>query len=188
ACVDRADVPTEGRPMAVNRWRSHPTIDAVTAWVIAYAARLWGALLLGLVVALSWQTLRGIHTHEVRLVLRTLDRRALFIAGLVTLLNIAIMGLYDVMAFAGTRTRAIQRWRFGAVAGPAIRFWLYRRSVSDLSELHAGIVSVTIAFVSGLAGWTVAALIVSRTGGGFALLAVLAVACASLAAWCGRVM
>ena len=187
--------------MAVNRWRSHPTIDAASAWVVAYGARLWGVLLLGLVIALSWQTLRGIHTHQVRLVLRTLDRGSLIIAGLVTLLNIAIMGLYDVMAFAGTRTRAIQRWRFGAVAfcwsnfltlgplaGPAIRFWLYRRSVSELSELHAGIVSVTIAFVSGLAGWTLAALIVSRTGGGFALLAGLAVACASLAAWCGRLM
>ena len=74
------------------------------------------------------------------------------------------MGLYDVVAFAGTRTRTVERWKYGAVAfcwsnfitlgplaGPAVRFWLYRRSVGELSELHPGIVSVIIAFLSGLA-------------------------------------
>src|SRR6185436_14164076 len=128
-----------------------------------------------------------------------LDPRTLIVAGLVTVLNIAIMGLYDVMAFAETRTRAIERWKFGAVAfcwsnfltlgplaGPAIRFWLYRRSVTELSELHSGIVSVIIAFVSGLAGWTAASLVASRVGGGIPLFVFLALVFVIAAAWCGR--
>src|SRR3954447_10488534 len=158
-----------------------------------------GVALFAIVLALSWHALRGIHTHEVRAVLRSLESRPLIFAVLVTVLNIAIMGLYDVMAFAETRTDAIQRWRFGAVAfcwsnfltlgplaGPAIRLWLYRRSVTELSELHAGIVSVIIAFVSGLAGWTAAALIVPRMGAGIPLFALVALAFAIAAAWLGR--
>ncbi|HEU4938597.1 MAG TPA: phosphatidylglycerol lysyltransferase domain-containing protein, partial [Vicinamibacterales bacterium] len=183
----------------MKRWRDHPQIDAASAWVVANAPRIWGVLLLAIVLALSWHSLRGIHTREVRAVLRSLDPGPLAIAALVTVLNIAIMGFYDVMAFAETRTRAVQRWTFGAVAfcwsnfltlgplaGPAIRLWLYRRSVTELSELHAGIVSVIIAFVSGLAGWTAAALIATRIGAGMPLFALLALLFVFAAAWCGR--
>jgi phosphatidylglycerol lysyltransferase len=182
-----------------RRWRDRPRIDATATWIVAHAAQLWGVVVFAIVLALSWHTLRGIHTHEVRAVLRTLGSAPLAVAAVVTVLNIAIMGLYDVMAFADTRTRALERWRFGAVAfcwsnfltlgplaGPAIRFWLYRRSVTDLSELHAGIVSVIIAFTSGLAGWTVAALVLHRVGGGFAVLSAVALAFVIFAAWCGR--
>jgi hypothetical protein len=185
--------------MVHSRWRIHPAIDAASTWVVAHTARLWGAAVFAVVLALSWHTLRGIHTHQVRGILGTLASGPLVIAALATALNIAIMGLYDVIAFAETRTRALQRWKFGAVAfcwsnfltlgplaGPAVRFWLYRRSVTDLSELHAGIVSVIIAFVSGLAGWTAAALIVPRIGGGIWLLAGTALALVIVAAWCGR--
>jgi len=185
--------------MARSRWRDHPIIDAASTWIIAYAARLWGVLLVGVVIALSWHALRGIHTRAVRGILEQLDARALMVAGLVTLLNIAIMGFYDVIAFADTRTRATERWRFGAVAfcwsnfltlgplaGPAIRYWLYRRRVTEVSELHPGIVSVIIAFVSGLAGWTAAVLVVRRIGGGVWLLSATALAFVILSAWCGR--
>jgi phosphatidylglycerol lysyltransferase len=182
-----------------NTWREHPRIEAASAWIVAHAARLWGIALFAIVLALSWHTLRGVHTHDVRAVLRALHGRELGIAALVTIANIAIMGLYDVMAFRHTRTRALERWRFGAVAfcwsnfltlgpvaGPAIRFWLYRTRVTDLSELHHGIVSVVIAFTSGLAGWTLAAFVVSRTGGGVAAVGVLALAFVLAAAWLGR--
>ena len=185
--------------MEQPRWRERPVVDAVSAWIVVHAARLWGALLFAVVLALSWQALRGIHTHEVRGILRTLSTGPLMLAAVVTILNVAIMGLYDVMAFAETRTRAIERWKYGAVAfcwsnfltlgplaGPAIRFWLYRRSVTELSELHGGIVSVIIAFTSGLAGWTVATLIVPRIGGGLPLLVIVALAFVMIAAWCGR--
>ena len=185
--------------MPEGRWRDHPRIDAASAWVVANATRIWGVALLALVLALSWHSLRGIHTHEVRAILRSLDSRSVLSAALVTVLNIAIMGLYDVMAFGNTRTRAIQRWTYGAVAfcwsnfltlgplaGPAIRLWLYRRSVTELAELHGGIVSVVIAFVSGLAGWTAAAIIAPRIGAGLLLSALMALILVMAAAWLGR--
>jgi phosphatidylglycerol lysyltransferase len=179
--------------------RDHQGVAAASTWIVAHAARLWGALLITVLLALTWHTLRGINTHEVRAVFRILQTRPLTVGAIVTLLNIAIMGLYDVVAFAGTRTRTAERWKYGAVAfcwsnfitlgplaGPAVRFWLYRRSVGELSELHPGIVSVVIAFLSGLVGWTTAALIVARVGGGVAVLAVLALVLVMVAAWCGR--
>jgi phosphatidylglycerol lysyltransferase len=182
-----------------RHWRDRPTIDAVSAWMVANATRIWGVVLFAIVIVLSWHSLRGIHTREVRAILRSLESRPLIIAAVVTVLNIAIMGLYDVMAFAETRTRAVQRWKFGAVAfcwsnfltlgplaGPAIRFWLYRRSVTELSELQAGIVSVIIAFVAGLAGWTAAALVAPRIGADILVFTLLALAFVIAAAWCGR--
>ena len=185
--------------MGEGRWRDRLRVDAVSTWIVAHAPRLWGFVLIALVLVLSWHSLRGIHTREVRAILRSLDARPLTLAAVVTVLNIAIMGLYDVMAFAETRTRAIQRWKFGAVAfcwsnfltlgplaGPAIRFWLYRRSVTELSELHPGIVSVIIAFVSGLVGWTAASLVASRIAADIPVVALMAFIFVVAAAWCGR--
>ena len=185
--------------MTDNSPREHPRLDAASSWIVAHAARLWGFALLAIVLALSWHTLREVHTHEVRDVLRALHARELTMAAAVTILNIVVMGLYDVMAFRHTRTRAIERWRFGAVAfcwsnfltlgpvaGPAIRFWLYRRRVTDLSDLHPGVVSVAIAFTSGLAGWTLAAVVVPRIGGGVVALAAVALMFVMAAAWTGR--
>jgi len=168
-------------------------------WVVAHAARLWGFALFGLVLAITWHTLRGIHTRDFREALHSLDARALTLAAAATTLNVAIMGFYDVLAFRHTRTSRMERWRFGAVAfcwsnfltlgplaGPAIRFWLYRNRVDDLAELHSGIVSVVIAFTSGLAGWTVAAWVTARAGGSLLALVVTALLLVIAAAWIGR--
>ena len=158
-----------------------------------------GALLFGIVLALS----RGARSRiqlfvQVRAVLTPLHPVAARGSQLITILNISIMGLF-VDALRSLPNCAIERWKFGAVAfcwsnfltlgplaGPAIRFWLYRTRVNELSELHAGIVSVVIAFTSGLAGWTLAALVVSRVGGGLAVLGVVALGLVLMAAWIGR--
>ena len=173
--------------------------ERASTWLVANAARAWGLAVVVLVLALSWSALRGIHIHQVRATLRTLNAWWLLAAALITIANIAIMGLYDVLAFRHTRARASVRWRYGAVAfcwsnfltlgplaGPAIRLWLYRGSVADLSELHAGIVSVVVAFTSGLAGWALAALLVARLGGGPLVLGAAALVLVAAAAWIGR--
>ena len=173
--------------------------EGASTWLVANAARAWGFLIIALVVALSWSALRGIHVHDVRVTLRSLDARWLMAAALITVGNIAIMGLYDVLAFRHTRAGAMERWRYGAaafcwsnfltlgpLAGPAIRLWLYRGAVTDLSELHAGIVSVVVAFTSGLAGWTLAALLVARAGGGPLVLGATAFVFVVAAAAAGR--
>jgi phosphatidylglycerol lysyltransferase len=173
--------------------------DAASTWIVANGARLWGfAVVVGL-LAVSWQTLRGIHMQEFRRVLHSLDDRRLALAALLTLVNISVMGFYDVLAFRQTRTRAFERWRHGAVAfcwsnfltlgplaGPAIRLWLYRGTVDDPATLHAGIVSVAIAFVSGLVGWTLAAIVHARLGGGLLQMALSALAAVTVVAWIAR--
>jgi uncharacterized membrane protein YbhN (UPF0104 family) len=85
--------------------------ERASTWLVANAARAWGLAVVALVVGLSWTALRGIHIHQVRATLRALDAWWLVVAALITIANIAIMGLYDVLAFKHTRTRAIVRWR-----------------------------------------------------------------------------
>ena len=43
------------------------------------------------------------------------------------------------------------------MAGPSVRFWLYRDSVDELASLRHGIVLVCLGFGSGLAGWGIGA-------------------------------
>ena len=174
-------------------------VERTSTWLVAHAARAWGLVVIAAVLAVSWGTLRGIHIHDVRAMLRSLDGRWLAAAAALTIANVAIMGLYDVLAFRETRTPALQRWRFGAVAfcwsnfltlgplaGPAIRLWLYRDAVDELSVLHPGIVSIVLAFVSGLAGWTTAAFIGSRTGAPVLLVVAGSLVLVVLAAWIAR--
>src|SRR5260370_36628357 len=96
----------------MNRGR----FERVSTWLVAHAARAWGGLIVALVLALSWNALRGIHMRDVRVTLRGLDDRWLMAAALITVVNIAIMGLYGVLAFKHTRTGPFNLGRYGAVA------------------------------------------------------------------------
>src|SRR6185503_16846826 len=196
ARLDRAAA--RGDAMSLRDTLRRRTEQAST-WLVARAGRAWGLLVIAVVLALTWQALRGIHVHEVRVLLRSLDGRWLVAAGGITLANVAIMGLYDVIAFSRTRTTAAERWRFGAVAfcwsnfltlgplaGPAIRLWLYRGTVDGASELRSSIVSVVIAFSAGLIGWTLAAVATAQIGGGLVVLSLAALVCVSAAAWIAR--
>ncbi|HEY7059577.1 MAG TPA: phosphatidylglycerol lysyltransferase domain-containing protein, partial [Vicinamibacterales bacterium] len=149
----------------IGRRRIYPRVQAAFVWTLGHA-RLWPFVLFAIVFTLSWHTLRQVHTREVRAALHTLDLRWLLFACAMTGANVLVMGLYDIIAFRHTRARPSERWRYGAVAfgwsnfltlgplaGPAIRLWLYRGAVDQLSDLHAGLLSVTIAFASGLLGW-----------------------------------
>lgn len=152
-------------------------IETVILWLIGHARTVLPLLIITVVVAAAWGPLREIHPRQVRDALHAFDSFWLSIAALATLLNIGVMGLYDVIVFAHTRSRWTERWRYGAVsfawsnfltlgplAGPAIRFWLYRPAVDKASDIEGGVVSIAIAFTAGLAGWTLAALAVPRAG------------------------
>src|SRR5262245_38858316 len=179
---------------------TRPTERAST-WVVAHAGRVWGLIVIALVLALSWHALRGIHIHTVRSLLRALDARWLVVAVAITAGNIAVMGLYAVLAFRHTRATTGERWRFGAVAfcwsnfltlgplaGPAIRLWLYRDAVDELAELHGGIVSIVLAFASGLAGWTIGAFAAVRLGVGPFGLGAISLLFVVMAAWSLRTL
>jgi len=170
-----------------RRQRLTSALENSGLWLIGHASRLWPFLVLAVGVGLSWEAMRRIHPRDFSTALHALDPRWLAAAGLATLVNIGAMGLYDVVAFRHTRSRWLDRWRYGAVcfawsnfltlgplAGPAMRFWLYRPSVDQLSDLHGGVVAIAVAFMSGLAGWTVASLVSARAGLGVWSLAPLA--------------
>ena len=178
-------------------------VEVAMAWAIDRAGHVWPFLLFGLVLFLSWGPLRQIHPRDVRHAFQALDQRWLAVALALTAANVAVMGLYDVVAFRHTRTSWTQRWKFGAVAfawtnfltlgplaGPAVRFWLYKPAVEENSELHSGVLSVTLAFLSGLTGWTMATLITARTGAGIVTLVSLSLPfvlwATTVATWCAR--
>jgi len=147
--------------------------ETTALWLVGHAPRFLPFLVIGSVVVLSWRPLREIHPTEVRNALRLLDSSWLALAALATAANIAVMGLYDVIAFAHTPTKWSERWRYGAVAfawsnfvtlgplaGPAIRFWLYRSAVERVGDIEGGVVNIASAFISGLVGWSLAAVVV----------------------------
>jgi phosphatidylglycerol lysyltransferase len=161
--------------------RQRPRIIAAgenaALWLIGHGSKLWPFIVFGVVVALSWETLRQIHPRDFAGAMHALDSPWLAFAALFTVANVVAMGFYDVIAFRHTRSSWTERWRYGAVtfawsnfltlgplAGPAMRFWLYRPAVAETSDLHSGVVSVAIAFSSGLAGWTLAALASNAAG------------------------
>jgi phosphatidylglycerol lysyltransferase len=175
-------------------------LEVATVWLVGHGARVWPFVVFAIVLGLSWHALRQIHPQEFSQAFHALDRRWLLAAAALTAVNIAAMGLYDVIAFSRTRSRASERWRFGAVsfawsnfltlgplAGPAMRFWLYRHSVEQVSDLHEGIVSIAAAFTSGLVGWTIAASVASRFHLNALALAGMALPLCAAAVWVARV-
>src|SRR5262249_39272661 len=157
--------------------RASSGVKTAVVWLIGHGASFLPALVIAVVVALTWQTLKQVHPRDILSALRMMNGAWLLIAAAVTALNIAVMGLYDVVAFPHTNTDPIERWRYGAVAfawsnfltlgpfaGPAIRFWLYRSAVKHISDLETGVLSIAIAFASGLIGWTIATLVVPSYG------------------------
>ncbi|HWF86461.1 MAG TPA: lysylphosphatidylglycerol synthase domain-containing protein, partial [Vicinamibacterales bacterium] len=161
-----------GRPAVSSR------VTTGIVWIVGHASRFLPVVVIAIIGALTWQAVRQVHPIAVVSVLRAMQAPWLVAAAVLTLLNIGVMGLYDVMAFRQTRARPLERWQYGAVAfawsnfltlgpfaGPAIRFWLYNRSVEHQSDLETGVLSIAIAFASGLGGWTIAALVAPASGG-----------------------
>ena len=170
--------------------------QAAAVWTLGHLARFWTLGVAAVILAVSWQALRQIHIGAFRAALHSLEVRWLGVAAAATILNVAVMGCYDVFAFRHTTARAFERWRFGAVAfawsnfltlgplaGPAIRFWLYRPAVERPADLRGGVLSVTVAFASGLVGWTAAALAFGAYG--LPLVAAGAAVATVAAAWIG---
>ena len=175
-----------GKAIAFLR-RGSERLEGVGLWTLSHGASLWPAIAIAVVLGLTWNTLRGVHIRDVRAAMQSLDASWIAAAAGFTALNVAVMGLYDVVAFRDTRSSALERWRYGAVAfawsnslmlgplaGPAIRFWLYASAIDRAADLRGGIVAITIAFTAGLAGWTMAVVIATRLHAAMAFTAILA--------------
>jgi phosphatidylglycerol lysyltransferase len=163
---------------APGRQGASSPVKTGLVWIVGHASRFLPIVVLAIIGALTWQAVGQVHPRDVVRVLRSMDALWIAAAAALTALNIGVMGLYDVLAFRQTRARPGERWRYGAVAfawsnfltlgpfaGPAIRFWLYKRSVEHRSDLESGVLSISIAFAAGLGGWTLAAIVAPETGG-----------------------
>jgi len=161
----KADAEPESPPARPDRHR-------LLVWFVAHARWGWPLLVVGAVLVASWSDLRGIHYQEVRRALYSLTPHGLALAALLTVANLAIMGLYDVICLQGTNVRVRERWWIGSLAfawsnfltlgplaGPAIRFWLYRPAGVEFATLRQAIVSIAVGFGTGLFVWTAASAI-----------------------------
>jgi phosphatidylglycerol lysyltransferase len=172
-----------------SRLRAISAVENSGLWILGHVSRVWPLVVIAITVTVSWQAVREIRPRAFSSALHGLDLTWIGIALAITIVNIGAMGLYDVVAFRHTRTSWTDRWRYGAVcfawsnfltlgplAGPAMRFWLYRPAVDAAADLHGGVVAVAVAFAAGLVGWTAAALLSQRAGIGLPILVPLAFA------------
>lgn len=140
----------------------HPFI----LWILANARWIWPAAVVGGVISISWGDLRNIRISQVRAALHNQDATWVFIAAGVTLINLVVMGLYDVVCLKDAPVSTRRRWwtgtlafawsnflTLGPLAGPAIRFWLYRPAGVSFVLLRQAIFSIATGFGLGLCLW-----------------------------------
>lgn len=151
-------------PAAPSPWR------ALGWWLLAHLGQLWPLLVAVVLGVVSWEALHSVDGNAIRVALRATDRWWVAAAAALTVVNVAVMGAYDVLALRRAGVRARRRWIYGVVAfawsnfvtlgpvaGPAIRFWLYRSEGAGRGVLQHGIAYITVAFATALLAWVMAA-------------------------------
>jgi phosphatidylglycerol lysyltransferase len=131
--------------------------------VLGSAGRWWPLLLVGAVALLGWGELRRIDLNQVRQALHSLSGPWLLVAASLTALNLALFGCYDLVTLHGSPVPPRARWGLGTlafawsnfltlgpIAGPAIRFWLYRPYGVDGAVLRGAIIANIVAFATSL--------------------------------------
>src|SRR6185295_18406467 len=132
--------------------------------VLGSAGRWWPIVLVGAVAFLGWTELRRVDLNLVRESLHNLSAPWLLVASALTVLNLGLLGFYDLVTLQGSPVPPSARWGLGTlaftwsnfltlgpIAGPAIRFWLYRPYGVDGAVLRGAIVANLVAFATTLA-------------------------------------
>ncbi len=157
-----------GSSPGLARPQRHP----VVLWFLANIRWLWPLLVVVAVAAATWPDLRAISYRQVRLAIHSQNHSWLALAGALTLIDLVVMGLYDVICLRLAKVRALERWwigmlafawsnflTLGPLAGPAIRFWLYRPAGVTFAVLREAIVSIAMGFGTGLLLWLIIGLV-----------------------------
>ncbi|USN97943.1 MAG: lysylphosphatidylglycerol synthetase family protein [Phycisphaeraceae bacterium] len=126
-----------------------------------------------LVVWLAWREIHALDLHKIRDTIDTADATLVALGIAVAFFALAVMGLYDAVAFPKGRSGTLsfpRRWLLGAtlfgwtnfvsmgpVGGPAIRLLAYRRFGLSGPEITRGLVAHYIASAAGLTAWLLAA-------------------------------
>ncbi|MEQ9450257.1 MAG: phosphatidylglycerol lysyltransferase domain-containing protein [Pseudomonadales bacterium] len=152
-----------------------PAASGFRLWLTKPAIKItFSLIVVGIVGIFVWSELHRLDWHAVRDAIASAQSSWLLLAGLFTLLAILTMGFYDLIAFpAGVKQiSGLTRWwvgvfafawsnliSIGGLAGPAIRFFAYRRvGLSDI-EVAQGVGTHYVANIFGLVGWLLAAYI-----------------------------
>jgi phosphatidylglycerol lysyltransferase len=146
-----------------------PERHPVILWFLANIRWIWPFVVAGILIAASWSDLGKIQYRQVREAIRGQEMGWLAVAGILTILNLAVMGLYDVICLRESHVPVKSRWwigtlafawsnflTLGPLAGPAIRFWLYRPAGVNFSLLRETIVLIATGFGAGLGFWLIA--------------------------------
>lgn len=154
--------PEEAAPQA------QPARYPLALWLLANARWIWPLAVIAIVFTVTWSDLRSVEYRQVRDALHRVDSSWVIVAVLLTIANFAVMGLYDVICLWDTPVRRRERWwigtlafawsnflTLGPVAGPAVRFWLYRPLGVSFNTLRQAIVSIAAGYSSGLLLWIV---------------------------------
>src|SRR5512143_1534433 len=91
---------------------SHP----VVLWLIGNARWLWPIVVIGIIFMVARSALRDIEYHTVRHAIRQMDTSWVILTGLLTIANLAVMGMYDVICLRGVHVRPIERWWIGTLS------------------------------------------------------------------------
>jgi hypothetical protein len=163
---------------------ARPARHPLALWLLGNARWIWPILVIAILFAITRSYLRNIDYRRVRVALHGMDPSVLMFAGFLTLANFGVMGIYDVICFRGIRVRAGTRWwigtlafawsnflTLGPLAGPAIRFWLYRPFGVGFSMLHQAIFSIIFGYGGALLFW-IAVIVVPLPGSGWGTFAV----------------
>jgi len=132
-------------------------------------ARIWPLLAFLFVAFACRHELRQIRYSEVIAAIPFADPIWIGLAIVLTLASLAVMGLYDVICFQSANVTPSLRWKrgmlafgwsnfltIGPLAGPAIRFWLYRNDTFEKGNVAQGVFSIAIGFTVGLGLWAIA--------------------------------
>jgi len=134
----------------------------------------WPWALLAVVLVLAWTELKGVDLARVRELVHETPPSAILLLLLATAVNIAIAGLYDVVAL-GTRGESPPlgvRWKIGMLsftwsnfltigplAGPALRLWLYAPTGTGRGRVVRAIGRIAATFTVSLSLFAAAALV-----------------------------
>ena len=140
-------------------------------FLVVHLRWAWPWLLLTGLTYLGWQELQQVDLQQVAGAVRQTGADLVLALLAATALNLAILGLYDVVALGALSQppRLTERWSIGVLsfawsnfltvgplAGPALRLWLYRPLGVEGRRSRSALTSILSAFSLGLLAWCVA--------------------------------
>jgi phosphatidylglycerol lysyltransferase len=148
-------------------------VGAVSKKFFFSLRRFWPIAALALIIVSCRKDLQQVSYSRVAAIVQAADPFWILITVISTVAGLAVMGLYDLVCFAGSEVHRGQRWKrgvlafawsnffsVGPLAGPAIRFWLYREPGLPTATSAQALVSILAGFAAGLTLWTIVSVLV----------------------------